>query len=141
MSPFNAEILVVEDNRGDANLLREAFLENRSRSNLSFARDGMEALQFLRREYGFSQSQRPDLIVLDLKMPRMDGFSLLEEMKLHPSLGTIPVVILTGSDAESDKATAISLGARGYFIKPSKTDEWKKLAAKLEAFGSIREGY
>lgn len=122
------EILVIEDNPGDATLLREAFAEEGSSVELSFARDGMEALRFLRRE----NASILDLIVLDLKMPGMDGLTFLREMRAEPSLKDITVVVLTGSDAPRDREAALSLGAKHYLLKPSKLDGWILLSRRLE---------
>lgn len=133
-----AEILVVEDNPGDALLLREAFNDNGSSACLSFARDGLEAMEFLRREGGFSGAPRPDLVVLDLKMPRMDGLTLLREMRSDPSLESFDVVILTGSDAPEDREIACSLGVRSYYNKPRKLDGWSSLAKRLEEIALSR---
>lgn len=136
MQPEQVNILIVDDNHGDANLLREAFAENDSRSRLSFSRDGREALTFLRRTVSDDQASQPDLIVLDLKMPGMDGFAFLREFSASPGLRSIPVVVLTGSDADCDKELAIGLGANGYFTKPLKAGGWEGLAAELETIAS-----
>lgn len=126
------EILVVDDNSGDAELLREAFLDAGSSACLSFSRNGIEALSFLRREEGFSNAPRPDLIVLDLKMPTMDGFTFLRELRSDPSLESIKVAILTGSDEPGDRETARSLGADSYFHKPMRLEGWVSLSKRLE---------
>lgn len=126
-----AEILVVEDNPGDAVLLREAFSDLGSGVRLSFARDGLEALHYLRREEGFSRTAIPDLIVLDLKMPGMDGLTFLRVRRYDPELKDLAVVVLTGSDAPDDREAARALGARSFFTKPAKQEGWKALAEKL----------
>lgn len=126
------KILIIEDNSGDAKLLEEAFLDSGSDVALSFAKDGREALSLLRREKNLSRSSQPDLIVLDLKMPGMDGLSFLNEIKSDPSLASIPVTVLTGSDAPEDWNKAFSLGARCYFTKPTRLDGWRSLTTKLE---------
>ena len=135
-----AELLVVDDNLFDARLLEEVFSESDAKVCLSYARDGLEALRFLRREDGHSHAPRPDLIVLDLKMPGMDGLTFLEEMKADESLRAIEVVILTGSDAPEDKEAALSLGARCYFTKPGKLDGWRTLTERLEEVISSDDG-
>lgn len=134
----STEILVVDDNPGDAILLREAFLDRHSSARLTIARDGLEALHLLRQEEG-SQTWRPDLVILDLKMPRMDGLTFLSEIKSDPSLDRIAVIVLTGSDAPEDREAARSLGAMNYFTKPNKLDEWVALSAKLEEYAASNE--
>lgn len=126
------KILIVEDNRGDAKLLEEAFLDNGSNVSLLFAKEGREALTLLRRERNLSATSKPDLIVLDLKMPGMDGLTFLREIKSDPSLASVPVIVLTGSDAPEDWNKAFSLGARCYFTKPTRLDGWRMLTIKLE---------
>jgi CheY-like chemotaxis protein len=126
------KIFIVEDNRGDAKLLEEAFLDNGADVSLNFAKEGREALTILRREKSLSPSSKPDLIVLDLKMPGMDGLSFLREIKTDPSLASIPIIVLTGSDAPEDWNKAFSLGARCYFTKPTRLDGWRSLTYKLE---------
>ncbi|HHT75879.1 MAG TPA: response regulator [Methanomassiliicoccaceae archaeon] len=122
-----SEILVVDDNPGDALLLHEAFEANGSSVSLSRARDGMDALGFLRRN-----KSHPTLIVLDIKMPRMGGLEFLKELRGDPSLKDIPVIILTGSDAPEDRKAARRLGVTDYSIKPGKLDGWVALARRLE---------
>src|SRR5262245_63778830 len=96
------EILLVEDNPRDARLPREALAHSKVRNNLHHARDGEEAIAFLRREGRFGASPTPDLVLLDLNLPRRDGREVLEDIKRDPSLMHIPVVILTSSQAEED---------------------------------------
>ena len=124
--------LVIEDNRGDARLLKEAFADTGLDVALDFAREGKEALELLRRQKGLSKTSLPDLIVLDLKMPGMDGLTFLREIKTDPALASIPVVVLTGSDAPEDWDKAFALGARCYLIKPTRLDDWNGLIRRLE---------
>lgn len=133
-----AEILIVEDNPGDAILLREAFSDLGSDVGLNFARDGMEAFDRLRRG-GLPEAPRPDLIVLDLKMPGMDGLSFLREMRGDPGMEGVRVVVLTGSDAPDDREAACSLGANGFFTKPYKLDDWKALTKKLQEIADPKD--
>ena len=113
-----AQILLVDDDMGDVILTREALKQVKAVNPLHVARDGYEALSFLRREKGFESAPRPDLILLDLNMPRMDGRELLAEIKSDEDLSTIPVVILTTSDNELDVETTYRLHANGYITKP-----------------------
>lgn len=112
------EILLVEDNPGDVELTREAFAECKITNRLHVARHGEEALDFLFRRKNFKDAVRPDLILLDLNMPRIDGKEVLAELKKDESLLNIPVVILTSSSAEQDVAKSYNLHANAYIIKP-----------------------
>ena len=118
------EVLLVEDNPGDVRLTREALREGKVFNNLSVAKDGEEALAFLRREGEFAEAPRPDVILLDLNLPRKDGREVLEAIKADPSLRTIPVVILTSSEAERDIARAYELNANCYITKPVDLDQF-----------------
>src|ERR1700761_4189502 len=102
----NFEILLVEDNPGDVLLTQEAFRESGFGHHLSIAEDGEEALKFLRNKNGYADSPRPDVILLDLNLPKKDGRELLAELKQDPSLKFIPVIVLTTSDAQKDIWTA-----------------------------------
>src|ERR1700710_721119 len=114
MKPSPIEILLVEDNPADVRLTQEALREGKVKNNLSVARDGEEALAFLRRE----GEPRPDLILLDLNLPRRDGREVLKEIKSDPRLMSIPVVVLTTSEAEVDIVKSYSLHANCYITKP-----------------------
>jgi len=96
------EILLVEDNPGDVRLTQEAFKEGKVYNNLNVVGDGVEALKFLRREDGYGAAPRPDIVLLDLNLPKMSGREVLEKVKADPELRRIPVVILTTSKAEED---------------------------------------
>lgn len=112
-------ILLVEDDPADAHLVKVALGENRIIANLQNAFDGREALEYLRRQGArFKTAPRPDLILLDLNMPRMDGREFLAEIKQDKDLADIPVVVLTTSEVERDVVTAYTLGASGYITKP-----------------------
>lgn len=112
-------ILLVEDEPADAHLVKAAIHENHILAELSHVVDGQEALEFLRREGPrFANTQRPDLILLDLNMPRMDGRKCLVALKKDPALCGIPVVVLTTSDVERDVVASYHLGASGYITKP-----------------------
>ena len=113
-----AEILLVEDNPGDVRLTIEALRESKVANNLNVARDGVEALAYLRREGAYANAVRPDLILLDLNMPRKDGREVLAEIKAEPHLRTIPVVVLTTSSAEADVLRSYELGVNSFITKP-----------------------
>jgi two-component system, chemotaxis family, response regulator Rcp1 len=128
------EILLVEDNPGDVRLTREALTEAKVRNNLYVASDGVQAIAFLRREGEFAGSVRPDLILLDLNLPRKDGREVLEEIKADPALRQIPVVILTSSQAEQDIVRAYDLHANCYISKPVDLDQFIKVVKSIEDF-------
>jgi len=117
MSPLN--ILLVEDNPADAYLTTLALQDHEICKNLHVVEHGEQALAFLRQEGIFEEMFRPDLIILDLNLPRMNGFAVLAAIKADLSLRTIPVVILSTSSAEQDLTQAYQLGAAYYFIKPN----------------------
>jgi CheY-like chemotaxis protein len=124
----------VEDNPGDVRLTREALKEGKVHNNLHVAPDGVEALAFLRREGRYADAVRPDLILLDLNLPRKGGREVLEEVKGDPSLRHIPVVILTSSQAEQDIARAYDLHANCYISKPVDLDQFITVVRSIEDF-------
>ncbi len=128
------EILLVEDNAGDARLTQEALKEGKVRNNLYVARDGGEALAFLRQRDGYAGVPRPDLVLLDLNLPRKDGREVLAEMKQDPSLQTIPVVVLTTSEAEQDILRTYQLNANCYITKPMDLDKFMMIVRSIEDF-------
>ena len=128
------EILLVEDNPGDVRLTTEALSEAKVRNRLAVARDGIEALQYLRREPPFENAVRPDIILLDLNMPRMDGREVLEEIKKDASLAAIPVVVLTTSAAEEDVLRSYQLHASCYITKPVDLEQFLKVVRSVEDF-------
>ncbi len=128
------EILLVEDNPGDVVLTQEALREGKIRNRLSVAKDGVEAMAFLRREGEFANAPRPDLILLDLNMPRKNGSEVLMEVKSDPDLKTIPVVILTTSDAEQDVLKAYQFNANCYITKPVEFDRFVKVVQTIDEF-------
>ena len=129
-----AELLLVEDNYGDVLLTREAFRSAKVANNLSVAGDGEEALRMLRREGDYADHPRPDLILLDLNLPRMDGRAVLQAVKADPALRTIPVVVLTSSKADIDILKSYELKANGYIVKPVDFDRLREIVASLESF-------
>lgn len=129
-----ANILLVEDNPGDVRLAREGLKECKIRNNLFVAEDGVEALAFLRREGGHAGAPTPDLIILDLNLPRKDGREVLREVKEHPDLRRIPVVILTTSSAEEDIVKTYSLHANCFVTKPLGLEQFIKVVQSIEDF-------
>jgi chemotaxis family two-component system response regulator Rcp1 len=128
------EILLVEDNPGDVRLTREALKEGKVLNNLSVAQDGIEALAFLRREGKYSNAIHPDIILLDLNLPKKDGREVLAEIKNDPDLRRIPVVILTTSKAEEDILQSYNLHANCYITKPVDLDQFITVVQSVEDF-------
>ena len=134
MAGKKIEILLVEDNIGDQRLTIEAFKDSRVCNKLNIAGDGIEALEFLRKEGKYANSPTPDLILLDLNMPRKDGREVLAEIKLDEKLRRIPVVILTTSLAEADILKTYNLHANCYITKPVDLDQFLQMIKSLEDF-------
>jgi CheY-like chemotaxis protein len=128
------EILLVEDNPGDARLTREALAQSKVRNNLHHARDGEEALEFLRDCGPGGRRPHPDLILLDLNLPRRHGREVLEEIKGDPSLMHIPVVILTSSQAEEDILRSYQSHANCFITKPVDLEQLTKVVQGIEQF-------
>jgi CheY-like chemotaxis protein len=128
------EILLVEDNPGDVRLTVEGLNEGKVRNNLHVAKDGVEALAFLRREGNYSDAVRPDLILLDLNLPRKDGREVLADIKADPDLKTIPVVVLTTSRAEQDVLHSYQLQANCYITKPVDLEQFIHVVKSIEDF-------
>ena len=128
------EILLVEDNPGDVRLTIEALNENKISNNLHVARDGEEAMAFLRREDRYAGAPRPDLVLLDLNLPRKDGRETLAEMKADERLRRIPVVILTTSQAEEDILRTYDLHANCYVTKPVDLEQFIRIVKAIEDF-------
>jgi CheY-like chemotaxis protein len=128
------ELLLVEDNAGDVELTREALGEAKVRNRLHVVPDGVEALAFLRRQGPYHAAPRPDLVLLDLNLPRMDGREVLAEIKDDPALRTIPTVVLTTSQAERDVLAAYRLHANAYIVKPVDLDQFLGVVRAVEGF-------
>jgi len=128
------EILLVEDNPGDARLTQEALKEGKIHTNLRVARDGIEAMAVLRREAPFADAVRPDLILLDLNLPKKDGREVLAEIRADPALKRIPVVVLTTSEAEQDILRAYDLHCNCYITKPVDLDRFITILQSIENF-------
>ncbi|MDQ2710747.1 MAG: response regulator [Acidobacteriota bacterium] len=129
-----AEILLVEDNPGDVLLTKEAFREGNYFPNLSVVEDGEEALLFLRKQGKHKHAPRPDIILLDLNLPKKDGRELLAEVKQDVDLRHIPVIVLTTSSAEQDVTRAYKLHANCYLTKPIEMDDFMRKVRSVEDF-------
>ncbi|MDX1661783.1 MAG: response regulator [Gemmatimonadota bacterium] len=129
-----AEVLLVEDNPGDVELTREALAESKVAVNLSIVPDGVEAMAFLEREGEYADAPRPDLIILDLNMPRLDGREVLKRIKDDRALSTIPVVVLTTSEAEEDVLESYELHANAYVNKPLDFDRFTDIVRRIDEF-------
>jgi len=128
------EALLVDDCEGDIRLTREALREAEIPVRLSVARDGIEALALLRREIGFAEAPRPDLIVMDLNMPRMSGRELLAALGADPDLRIIPVIVLTTSNSRKDIRCCYALDANCYIIKPIDFDSFERALRSMQEF-------
>ena len=128
------EILLVEDNPGDMRLTKEALKEGKVYSNLHWAKDGVEALEFLRREGKFADAPRPDIILLDLNLPRKDGREVLSIIKNDEQFRNIPVVVLTTSKAEEDVLKSYALHANCYVTKPVDLEKFIVVVQSIDKF-------
>ncbi|ELY31037.1 response regulator receiver protein [Natrialba magadii ATCC 43099] len=133
-TPTTAQILLVEDNPGDVRLTKEAFKQGRIENDLHVVSDGTEALEFLHQRNEYADAPRPDLILLDLNLPRTDGEEVLEELKGDSELRSIPVIVLTSSRAEEDVAKSYELHANAYLTKPVDPDEFIETVRAFEKF-------
>ncbi len=129
-----AEFLLVEDNPGDIRLTQEALRESKVRNNLNIVNDGDAAMAFLRRQGVHSKAPRPDIILLDLNLPRKDGREVLSEIKSDPDLKRIPVVIITSSEAEQDILKTYDLHVNCYVTKPVDLEQFIKVVQSIETF-------
>ena len=130
--PKHIEILLVEDSPADVLLTREAFEQNKIVNTLHVAEDGIQAMDFLYRRGAYASAPRPDLILLDLNLPRKNGREVLAEIKADPDLRSIPIVVLTTSNADEDILRAYNLNANCYVVKPVGFDNF------MQAMQSIR---
>jgi CheY-like chemotaxis protein len=134
-SPLNViDVLLVEDDPGDALMTQEAFEHHKIRNSLHIVKDGVEALEFLRREGQYENAPRPGLILLDLNLPRKDGREVLSEVKADAELRSIPVVVLTTSEAEEDILRSYSLYANAYVTKPVDFDRFIEVVRQIDDF-------
>lgn len=130
--PF--EILLVEDNPADVDLTRDQLEASRIPHHLHLAKDGVEALQFVRREGPFEHAAQPDLILLDLGLPRKDGREVLAELKQDPELRRIPIIVLSSSNAQNDVLKTYNLHANAYVTKPSSLEQYGVIFERIEQF-------
>ncbi|MEU2021721.1 response regulator [Streptomyces sp. NPDC016469] len=128
------EVLLVEDDPGDELMTREAFEDNKIRNTLHVVRDGEEALDFLYHRGAYTEAPRPDLILLDLNLPKYDGRQVLEQIKQDPELALIPVVVLTTSSAEEDILRSYKLHANAYVTKPVDLDQFIAAVRQIDDF-------
>jgi len=128
------EILLVEDNPGDARLTQEVLKDGKFMNHLSVVDDGVSALQYLRRQGKYRDAMRPDMVLLDLNLPGKDGREVLGEMKTDPFLRRIPVVILTTSNAEADVLKSYDLYANCYIVKPVDLGQFVNVVRSIEDF-------
>jgi CheY-like chemotaxis protein len=132
--PDPIEVLLVEDDPGDVLLIREAFEDNKVANRLHVVSDGVEALEFMRHEGPHADAPRPDLVLLDLNLPRKDGREVLAEVKEDAALRTIPVVVLTTSSAEEDVLRSYNLHANAYVTKPVDFDRFIGVVRQIDQF-------
>jgi CheY-like chemotaxis protein len=128
------DILLVEDDPGDVLMTREAFEYHKIRNSLHVVSDGVEALRFLRGEAAYEHMPRPGLILLDLNLPKKDGREVLAEIKAEPSLRSIPVVVLTTSEAEEDILRSYDLHANAYVTKPVDFERFVEVIRQIDEF-------
>jgi CheY-like chemotaxis protein len=134
---MNAElisVLLVEDDPGDVLLIREAFSDHKVGNGLSVVNDGVEAMKYVRREGEYAGAQRPDLILLDLNLPRKSGAEVLAEIKGDPQLSTIPVVVLTTSQSEEDVLRSYKMHANAYITKPVDFERFGQIVHQIDDF-------
>ncbi|RAY14442.1 response regulator [Actinomadura craniellae] len=133
-TPSPIEVLLVEDDPGDVLLTREAFTDYKVKNNLTVVSDGEEAMAYLRRDEPYAEADRPDLVLLDLNLPRKDGREVLGEIKADPELRSIPVVVLTTSEAEEDILRSYELHANAYVAKPVDFDQFIRVVRQIDDF-------
>lgn len=133
-APHPLDVLLVEDNLGDARLIQEALAGGSRRCQVHIVKDGVEALAYLQGEVPYAQSRRPDLILMDLNLPRLRGEEVLATLKAHPEWKRIPVLILSSSSAERDIQRCYELHANCYLIKPMDWDAYGSLLRAVETF-------
>jgi CheY-like chemotaxis protein len=127
-------VLLVEDDPGDVLLIREAFADYKVGNVLSIVSDGVEAMQFVRGEGEYAGRERPDLVLLDLNLPRKSGAEVLAEIKGDPELSMIPVIVLTTSEAEEDVMRSYKMHANAYITKPVDFDRFKQIVHQIDDF-------
>jgi CheY-like chemotaxis protein len=133
-APRPASILLIEDNPGDVVLLQEALRAAGARHAVTVVPDGVDALAYLRREGRWSDVKPPDLVLLDLKLPRLDGSEVLAEIRRDPLVRAVPVVVFSSSSTEADVKLAYELGANCYVVKPADLDQYLEAVRTIEDF-------
>ena len=133
-APTPIEVLLVEDDPGDVLMTQEAFEEHKVRNNLAVVNDGTDAIAYLRREGQYADAPRPDLVLLDLNLPRRDGREVLAEIKNDPNLCDIPVVVLTTSQADEDILRSYKLHANAYVTKPVDFERFIAVVRQIDEF-------
>jgi two-component system, chemotaxis family, response regulator Rcp1 len=133
-TPRSLQVLLVEDNEGDVRLIKEAFHESKVDKNFSVAKDGEDALNFLYKRGQHLNSVRPDIILLDINLPRKNGFEVLQQIKNDPELKKIPVIMLSSSSSEDHIHKSYDLNANCYVTKPVDFDEYIQVVKIIEAF-------
>ncbi len=133
-APTPIEVLLVEDDPGDVLMTQEAFEEHKVRNNLAVVNDGSEAIAYMRREGQYADAPRPDLVLLDLNLPRRDGREVLAEIKNDPDLRQIPVVVLTTSQADEDIVRSYQLHANAYVTKPVDFERFIAVVRQIDDF-------
>ena len=134
MKPRPVEILLIDDDPVDVRLTTEQLAQSKLRNEVAWARDGVDALAYLRREGEYADVRRPDLVLLDLNMPRMDGHQFLAEVKNDPDLASIPIVVVTTSDEDADIVESYRLHANAYVTKPIGLEQMSKVVRAIEGF-------
>lgn len=132
------DILLVEDNDGDIRLMREILAEINPTARLHVVTDGADAMDFLRYQGRYLDAPRPSVILLDLNLPKLHGREVLARVKANPHLQTIPVIVLTSSEEESDIASSYQLMANSYLRKPGNLDQWEQMVISLNGFWFTR---
>lgn len=135
VNPVN--ILLVEDNEGDVVLIQAAFEESKLSNTIHIARDGEQGLDFVYQRNGFENTPRPDLILLDLNMPKINGRQVIEDLKSNEEYVQIPIIVLTSSEAEIDVEQSYDLGANCYVVKPLSFDKFSFVIHQIETFWSL----
>jgi CheY-like chemotaxis protein len=128
------DVLLVEDDPGDVLMTREAFADFKVHNQLHVVNNGVDAMAFMRREGEYADAPRPDLVLLDLNLPKMDGREVLAAVKEDPDLRTIPIVVLTTSEAEEDVVRSYSLHANAYVTKPVDFDRFIEVVRQIDDF-------
>lgn len=129
-----ARVLLVEDNEADVRLTREALREGGPPVRLSVVGDGEQALAFLRRDDDYAEAPRPDLVLLDLNLPRKDGLEVLDELRADPELAALPVIVLTTSTADGDVTASYARGANCFLVKPHELDDFIAMIGAIRSF-------